>query len=39
MTQAISNGSLDVAILLTEGFIAAASDGLEASIAKVYIDI
>jgi sulfonate transport system substrate-binding protein len=38
MTQAISNGSLDVAILLTEGFIAAASDGLEASIAKVYID-
>jgi len=38
MTQAINNGSLDVAILLTEGFIAAASDGLEASIAKVYID-
>ena len=38
MTQAISNGSLDIAVLLTEGFIAAASDGLEASIAKVYID-
>ena len=38
MTQAISNGSLDVAILLTEGFISAASDGLDASIAKVYID-
>lgn len=38
MTQALSNGSLDVAILLTEGFIAAASDGLEAHIAKVYID-
>lgn len=38
MTQAINNDSLDVAILLTEGFIAAASDGLEASIAKVYID-
>lgn len=38
MTQAISNGTLDVAILLTEGFIAAASDGLEARIAKVYID-
>lgn len=38
MTQALSNGSLDVAILLTEGFIAAAADGLEAHIAKVYID-
>jgi sulfonate transport system substrate-binding protein len=38
MTQAISNGLLDIAVLLTEGFIAAASDGLEASIAKVYID-
>ncbi len=38
MTQAISNDSLDLAILLTEGFISAASDGLEASIAKVYID-
>jgi hypothetical protein len=38
MTQAISNGTLDVAILLTEGFIAAASDGLEARIAKVYIE-
>lgn len=38
MTQALSNGSLDVAILLTEGFIAAASEGLKASIAKVYIE-
>jgi ABC-type nitrate/sulfonate/bicarbonate transport system substrate-binding protein len=38
MTQALSHGSLDVAILLTEGFIAAASDGLQAHIAKVYIE-
>jgi len=38
MTQAISNGTLDIAVLLTEGFISAASDGLEACIAKVYID-
>ena len=38
MTQAISNGTLDIAVLLTEGFIAAASDGLEACVAKVYID-
>jgi len=38
MTQALSNGSLDVAILLTEGFIAAAADGLQARIAKVYIE-
>jgi ABC-type nitrate/sulfonate/bicarbonate transport system substrate-binding protein len=38
MTQALHNGSLDVAVLLTEGYIAAASEGLKASIAKVYID-
>jgi len=38
MTQAINNGSLDVAVLLTEGFIAAASEGLQARIAKVYIE-
>jgi hypothetical protein len=38
MTQALNNGSLDVAVLLTEGYIAAASEGLQATIAKVYID-
>jgi len=38
MTKALSDGLLDVAILLTEGFIAAASDGLRAKIAKIYID-
>lgn len=38
MTQAIQNNALDVAILLTEGFIASANDGLKAKIAKVYID-
>ncbi len=37
MTQALSNGELDIAILLTEGFISAASQGLKAKIAKVYI--
>lgn len=38
MTQALQNGTLDVAILLTEGFVAAAYEGLKAKIAKVYID-
>lgn len=38
MTQALSDGSLDIAVLLTEGFIAAASEGLRASIGKVYVD-
>jgi len=38
MTQAIQSNALDVAILLTEGFIASANDGLKAKIAKVYID-
>ncbi len=37
MTKALSNGELDIAILLTEGFVAAASQGLKAKIAKVYI--
>jgi sulfonate transport system substrate-binding protein len=38
MTKALSNGELDIAILLTEGFIAAADQGLKAKIAKVYIE-
>jgi sulfonate transport system substrate-binding protein len=38
MTKALSNGELDIAILLTEGFVSAASQGLKAKIAKVYIE-
>lgn len=38
MTKALSNGELDVAILLTEGYISAVNQGLKAKIAKVYID-
>ncbi len=38
MTKALSNGELDIAILLTEGFVSAASQGLKARIAKVYIE-
>lgn len=38
MTKALADGELDLAILLTEGFIAAANNGLEASIVKVYIE-
>ena len=38
MTKALSEGILDMAILLTEGFISAASEGLKASIGKIYID-
>lgn len=38
MTKALSNGELDIAIMLTEGFIAAANQGLKAKIAKVYIE-
>ncbi len=37
MTAALKDGSLDMAILLTEGFIAAASNGLKAKIVKEYI--
>lgn len=37
MTAALKNGELDLAILLTEGFISAASDGLQAKIVKEYI--
>jgi|694.fasta_scaffold02231_14 sulfonate transport system substrate-binding protein len=38
MTKALNNGELDLAVLLTEGFIAAADQGLKAHIAKVYIE-
>jgi ABC-type nitrate/sulfonate/bicarbonate transport system substrate-binding protein len=38
MTEALKNNSLDIGILLTEGFMAAACAGLKAKIAKVYID-
>lgn len=38
MTEALRNNTLDIGILLTEGFMAAACAGLKAKIAKVYID-
>jgi sulfonate transport system substrate-binding protein len=38
MTKALNNGELDIAVLLTEGFVSAASQGLKAKIAKVYIE-
>jgi len=38
MTKALNTGELDIAILLTEGFISAAQQGLKAKIAKVYIE-
>jgi sulfonate transport system substrate-binding protein len=38
MTQALAAGTLDVAILLTEGMIAAVAGGLAAQIIKVYIE-
>lgn len=38
MTQALSNGSLDVAILLTEGYMAAFQKGLDAKIIQCYIE-
>lgn len=37
MTEALRCGELDLAILLTEGFISAASSGLKAKIVKEYI--
>ena len=37
MTEALRTGQLDLAILLTEGFISAASSGLQAKIVKEYI--
>jgi ABC-type nitrate/sulfonate/bicarbonate transport system substrate-binding protein len=38
MTKALAEGELDLAILLTEGFVLAANNGLSARIVKVYID-
>ncbi|MEN9334956.1 MAG: hypothetical protein RLY35_2136 [Bacteroidota bacterium] len=38
MTQALHSGELDVAILLTEGFLAAFQKGLEAKIIQCYIE-
>jgi len=38
LTEALSAGDLDMAILLTEGYMAAYSNGLDARIVKVYID-
>jgi len=38
MTAALERDELDVAILLTEGFVAAAANGLQAKIVKVSID-
>lgn len=37
MTAALKSGELDLAILLTEGFVSAASNGLNAKIVKEYI--
>jgi len=37
MTEALKSGELDLAILLTEGFISAAAKGLRAKIVKEYI--
>jgi ABC-type nitrate/sulfonate/bicarbonate transport system substrate-binding protein len=38
MTKALDEESLDMAILLTEGFVAARNKGLKAKIVKSYID-
>ena len=38
MTAALAEGELDLAILLTEGFVSAVNQGLSARIVKVYID-
>ena len=38
MTKALAEGELDMAILLTEGYIAAVNKGLQAKVVKVYID-
>lgn len=37
MTEALKTGELDLAILLTEGFISAAAKGLKAKVVKEYI--
>lgn len=38
MTRALAEGEIDLAILLTEGFVSAVSNGLQAKIVKVYIE-
>ncbi len=38
MTAALSRGELDMAILLTEGYTSAVSQGLKATIVKTYIE-
>lgn len=38
MTSALERGDLDMAILLTEGFLSAVSNGLQAKIVKTYIE-
>jgi sulfonate transport system substrate-binding protein len=38
LTEALQSGDLDMAILLTEGYLSARSAGLEARIVKVFID-
>lgn len=38
MTKALASGDLDMAILLTEGYVSAIAQGLTAKIVKVYID-
>ena len=38
MTKALAEGELDLAILLTEGYVAAVNNGLSAKIVKVYIE-
>jgi ABC-type nitrate/sulfonate/bicarbonate transport system substrate-binding protein len=38
MTKALADGEIDLAILLTEGFVSAANNGLSARIVKVYIE-
>lgn len=38
MTKALASGDLDLAILLTEGYVSAVAQGLTAKVVKVYID-
>lgn len=38
MTKALASGELDMAVLLTEGFVSAVHQGLKAKLAKVYIE-
>ncbi|MBS1626077.1 MAG: ABC transporter substrate-binding protein [Bacteroidetes bacterium] len=38
MTRALAEGEIDLAILLTEGFVSAVNNGLQAKIVKIYIE-